>query len=334
MIATAAMMPTSVLCRKAAAMSRPSRKLWMVSPTMMSKPLRPWSWAAEPSSCGPCTSQFSVWQCRQSSSFSSTKNTKIPPRIAAAASCALPRSNACGMTSRKAAPSSAPIAKETSVDTQLARRSSANAASPAESVPPTKLAARIQPSVSVMGPGILLGQPYERGHAAGGAVAPVGIEPLRIGVGAVATAEDALHAARAQPLARHGVEVEQPMAGACARKRRLGRGVAGEECQSDFVTDLIHLGADGGAEPCQQLFSRHAHRLYGVLDHTGGQAAPSRVRRTDYGGSLIRKKNRHAIGNPDCAHPVPRSGDCGVRLRACDDLIEIDHARPMHLPQP
>src|SRR4051812_28709474 len=302
MIATAAMMPTSVLCRKAAAMSRPSRKLWMVSPTMMSRPLRPWSCAPEPSSCGSCTSQFSVWQCRQSSSFSSRKKTKIPPRMAAAASCALPRSNACGITSRKAAPSSAPIAKETSVDTQLARRSSENAASPAESVPPTKLAARIQPSVSVMGPGILLGQPSERsrephigGHAAAGAVAPVGIEALRIRVRAVAAAEDALHTASAQPLARYGVEVEQPMARPRGRKRRFGRGIVRDERQSDLVANFVDLRADRGPEPCEQALPRHAHGVYGVLDHAGGQPAPSGVRRTDYGGTLIGEENRHAV---------------------------------------
>src|SRR6185369_15433467 len=271
MIATAAMMPTSVLCRNAAAMSRPSRKLWMVSPTMISRPLRPWSWPPPPASCGSCTSQFSVWQWRHSRSFSRTKNTKMPPRMAAAASCALPRSNACGITSRNAAPSSAPIANETRVDTQLARRSSANAASPAESVPPTKLAARIQPSVMLMGAGILLGEPaersrepYERRHTTVGAVAPVGIEPLRLRIRAVASAEDALHA----------VEVEQPMAGASGRERVLLL-----EHGAHLVSDLIDLRADRGAEPCDHVFPRDCHRGHRVFDHAGrASRAPAATR--------------------------------------------------------
>src|ERR1044071_791449 len=101
------------------------------------------------------------------------------------------------ITSRKAAPSSAPIAKDTRIGTQLARKSSEKAASPADSVPPTKLAARIQPSVTVMGAAILLGQPYERGHATASAVPPVRIKAFRLRVGAVASPEDALHSARA-----------------------------------------------------------------------------------------------------------------------------------------
>src|SRR5262249_12408813 len=153
-------------------------------------------------------------------------------------------------------PRSAPIANDTSVETQLARSSSANAASPAESVPPTKLAARIQPSVMVMGRGILLGQPaersrepYIRGHAPTRAVAPLGKEAQRIEIGAVAPAKDALHSARRQALPSHCIKVEQPMPWARRRERRLRRRVARDECRSDFVADFVHLRPDGGAEP-------------------------------------------------------------------------------------
>src|SRR5688572_3113099 len=80
----------------------------------------------------------------------------MPPRIATPASRALPFSKACGMISRKAAPSSAPIANDTSIGIQDARRVSANAAAAAESVPPATLAARIQPRV--MGGGFYVSQ--------------------------------------------------------------------------------------------------------------------------------------------------------------------------------
>ena len=57
------------------------------------------------------------------------------------------------MISRNAAPSSAPMANDTSIGTQVARSASDAAARPAESVPPATLAARIQ--ASVMGGWIL-----------------------------------------------------------------------------------------------------------------------------------------------------------------------------------
>src|ERR1700687_4618650 len=138
-----------------------------------------------------------------------TKNAKIPPRIAIAACCDWPFSNACGMTSRKAAPRSAPIAYDTSIGTHAARIASATEASAADSVPPAMLAARIHPRVIAVE---ILREPDQRGHALGPPIAPEGVEPLRVGVGAKAAAVDARHAASLQPLRRDHVQVEEPMA--------------------------------------------------------------------------------------------------------------------------
>src|SRR5262245_54144418 len=115
----------------------------------------------------------------------------MPPRIDSAATCASPCPKACGMISRNAAPSSVPIANETSIGIQLARRYSENAASAADSVPPAKLAARIQPSV--MGLGILR-EPDQRGHSGRRAVPAVRVEADRVRVGAEVAAVDAFHA--------------------------------------------------------------------------------------------------------------------------------------------
>ena len=71
----------------------------------------------------------------------------------AGAWCVSPFAKASGMISRKAAPSSAPMAKDTSIGIQVARTVNAMAARPADSVPPATLAARIQ--ASVMGVWIL-----------------------------------------------------------------------------------------------------------------------------------------------------------------------------------
>src|SRR5688500_16275952 len=323
MIATAAMMPTSVLCRNAAAMSRPSTKLCTVSPTTMSAPLRPRSFDLE--SCGSCTSQFSVWQWRQRSSFSMMKKAKMPPRMAIAAWCGSPRAKAWGMTSRKAAPSSAPMANDTSIGTQLARTVSESAARPADRVPPATLAARIQPSV--MGVGILR-EPDQRGHAAGAAVAAIGIEPLRVGVGAETAAEDPVHALLLQPRARHRVEVEQPVAGARRRKSVL----LGER-GAHFVADLVDAGPDSRPEPGDQLACAHSEGVHRRLDHSGRHAAPARMRAPDYRAGRVGQQQRHAVRDLDRAHGIGRAGDGRIAFES-PGIVEVHDLGAVHLPQP
>ena len=89
-----------------------------------------------------------VWQCRQSSSFSSTKKPRMPARMAAAACArrALLERVRDHVEERRAEQRADRVATRASGST-LARSASANAASATESVPPAKLAARIQPSV-------------------------------------------------------------------------------------------------------------------------------------------------------------------------------------------
>src|SRR6185503_808245 len=109
-------------------------------------------------------------------------------------------------------------------------------ASPAESVPPATLAARIQASVTELrlsrgeiqgwkfrGCDSTLREPDQRRHAAGGAVAAIRVEALRIRIGAQPAAVDALDAELREPLSRHRVQGEQPVARARGDERR-GRG--------------------------------------------------------------------------------------------------------------
>ena len=116
------------------------------------RPLRPWSWAPEPSSCGSCTSQFSVWQWRQSSSFSSTKKHED---AAEDGSRGLVRVAALERVrnhfEERRAEQRADREGNQHRDPARAQRAARTAASPAESVPPAKLAARIQPSVRSWG---------------------------------------------------------------------------------------------------------------------------------------------------------------------------------------
>src|SRR6266850_146257 len=276
----------------------------MVSPTMISAPLRPWS-------CAPSwrswTSQFSVWQCRQSSSFSRTKKPKMPPRIDIAAVWALPTSKACGMTSRNAAPSSAPMAKDTSIGNQLARKASAHAASPTDSVPPATLAAGIQPSV--MGLAILR-EPDQGRHAAGGAFAAVGEEALRLRIRAKPAAMNVLDAARFEPLSGNGVQIEQPMPGAGGNESAL---LLGEKDSANLVAHLVNARPDRRPEPGDQCLGPHcAHRS---LDHARRQAAPSGVGDPDGATVCSGQDHGHAIGNHDRAHRSAAAGYGSVCLR-------------------
>ena len=96
--ATAVVMPSGSEVMAAAAITAPSTKLWNASPTTTG------------STAPSCTSQSWVWQWRQSTSFSRTKNSRMPSSSVAntcgGASC----SSAFGRISSIDAPSSAPTA--------------------------------------------------------------------------------------------------------------------------------------------------------------------------------------------------------------------------------
>src|SRR5712664_3100857 len=234
---------------------------------MINAPLRPWSCApARPASCGSCASQFSVWQWRQMSSFSRMKKPKIPPRMPPAAARVSPFENASGMTLRNAAPSSAPMAYETSVDTQEARRASEKAARPADSVPPTKLATRIQPRV--MGAAILR-EPDGGRHARCRAVAAIGKEAFGVGIGAQAATIDTAHASTLEALPRDRVQVEQPVARTCRDEGCLVSGKGGAHLFAHFV----HLRSDRGPQPAKYSRRVDFRCVDGCFDDAGGEAA-------------------------------------------------------------
>src|SRR3974377_2132054 len=136
----------------------------------------------------------------------------MPARIAAATRRGSACSKACGITSRNAAPSSAPMAYDTSAWIHAARKNSDSAAAQTESAPPAMLATTIHPRTGI-GAGIILRQPDRRGHAFRRLLSPVGIEPRRVRGRAKAAAADALHAQRAEALLRNRIEIQQPVAG-------------------------------------------------------------------------------------------------------------------------
>src|SRR5262249_28800875 len=154
-------------------------------------------------------------------------------------------SNACGMTSRNAAPSSAPMAYDTSIGIHELRTASASAAAAAERIPPAMLAMTIQASAD-MGARLYartLGQPDGGRHALHRLVPAVGEEAILPRVRAEAAAADARYAKGGETLARDRVKVDQPMAGPSRNESRRGGFVMLEEGIAHLGTDLVGLRA-------------------------------------------------------------------------------------------
>ena len=109
-VESATVSPSGAESRKAPAMTTPSTKLWKASPMSRSGPELAW------------TSQSCLWQWRQTSSFSSTKNGMRPTRITGATVVTGNSLAAWGIIPSSAAPSSVPVEK-------LIRRGSARSTS-------------------------------------------------------------------------------------------------------------------------------------------------------------------------------------------------------------
>ena len=205
-------MPELGAFRNAAAISTPSTKLWTVSPTMISVPLRPWSCARRD---GRATSQSSVWQWRHSTSFSSTKNTKMPAEDRERRRCGCPSrtlAESLRGTPRRAARRSH---RTPASEPRIARTSAERAARPAESVPPAS--SRRGSRRASWGPRILRRQPDQRGHAFP-ALSLRTRKIASVGIGTEIAALDSLHALQA--LARHRIQIEQPVSRPRRREAR------------------------------------------------------------------------------------------------------------------
>jgi len=159
----------------------------------------------------------------------------------------------------------------------------ANAARPADSVPPAMLAATIQPSVIALPPRERRGpiiraaphvpdrsrEPDQRCHAPGYAVAAKGEEALRLRMRAPAPAGHAAHATGLQSLTCHRVEVEQPVPGALRRERHRRLLVVKQKRLADFIADFIGARPDRRPEPGLDPVRPRTHRCDGRFDHPG-----------------------------------------------------------------
>src|SRR5581483_11743294 len=329
MIAVAVTIPSCVLSRKAAAMSTPSTKLWNPPPMVIMRPLRPWSFGA---ACRSCASQSSTWQWRHSTSFSSTKNARMPARMVAATDCTWSATaNACGRMSRKTAPSSAPIAKLISPGIQLDRAENAMTEASAKlSTPPPKLATEIHATVPMGGSAL---HPDQARHSAGDPVPAKG-EEARVARRAEAAAVDAADAAARKPSARERGEVGQELAAAERRESVGGAGVAAGERLAHVAADLVRPRPDRGPEPCEHAACRHAHRGDRGLDDACAQAAPSGVRHGHDARRVVAKQHRHAVGDEHRAHFAGPRRHRGVGLDVVRGRVRAGHARSMHLFHP
>src|SRR5258706_11362624 len=241
------------------------------------------------------------------------------------------------MPSRNAAPSSAPIANETSIGTQDARSNSANAAAPTDSAPPARLAATIQPRVigSLYADESL--EPRERSHALARSIAAERKELLTITVGALRPAEDPRNSGAREALSRNRVQVEQPMMRPHCDECSGGCCVAREERIAYLVADFIHARSDRRTEPCEHALRSHGHRLERRFDHARRQAAPAGVGKSDRLAGFTGEQHRHAVRGLDRAHGTRAAQDERVafeRRAASLRKARVVHPDSVHLVQP
>src|SRR3954466_6691810 len=97
--------------------------------------------------------------------------------------------------------------------------------------------------------GGLLRQPYECSHALVRLVAAEGEETMLFGVRAKPSPIHLHHTGLSKALTGNGVKVEQPVARTVRSEGNFRGGIAIEKSLAHLRADLVHLRADGGAEP-------------------------------------------------------------------------------------
>src|SRR3569623_3672819 len=118
-------------------------------------------------------------------------------------------------------------------------------------------------------------QPDQAGHAAGDAVAAIGINARAVVHGAPVAAVYRRHMHGGETLVRELIDVRQPTAGRRRTKSGGGSAVALDEGGVRFRAHLERVGPDRGAEPSHAVRARTLPGAHGILDHAVEQAAPA-----------------------------------------------------------
>ncbi len=92
--------------------------------------------------------------------------------------------------------------------------------------------------------------------------------------GAMIPAVNGCHAAVSQPLPGQQVQIGLPAVG-CALKGRTGLILVRNKCVPNLISNQVGLWPDSRSYPGEQIFCGYPHRLNGLLDNPGGQAAPA-----------------------------------------------------------
>ena len=101
-------------------------------------------------------------------------------------------------------------------------------------------------------------------------------------------AEDLFETHGQQPLACEQIKIGLPPT-ACVTHECAGRPrVVCEERRAHLMAHLERGGPDRRAEPCDEPVRGLAKRTHGGLEHTRGQAAPSRMRSRDAAAVAMR----------------------------------------------
>ena len=180
----------------------------------------------------------------------------------------------------------------------------------------------------------LRAQPHGADHAAGLAVAAVGKEAVALEHGAVPAAVDLANAGTAQGLGGEQINVCQVFAAADGLEGGFGGRVGLDEGSQNVATHFKSVGADGRAEPGEEVGRVGLHGGDGVFQHTTGEAAPAGVGGGHDAAGTVAEEYGQAVSGHDGAGGAAAAVESGIGFRRGVKAVGSGHyAITMYLAQ-
>ena len=177
-------------------------------------------------------------------------------------------------------------------------------------------------------------QPHGADHTAGLAVAAVGKEAVALEHGAVPAAVDLANTGTAQGLGGEQINICQVFAAADGLEGgfggRFGLGEGGQNVAAHFKS----VGADGRAEPGEEVSRVGLHGGDGVFQYTAGEAAPAGVGGGHDAAGAIAEEYGQAVGGHDGAGSEAAAIESGIGVRRSVKAVGSGYyAVAVHLAQ-
>ena len=177
-------------------------------------------------------------------------------------------------------------------------------------------------------------QPHGADHAAGLAVAAVGEKAVALEHGTVPAAVDLANTDTAQGLGGKQVDIGQVFAAADGLEGGFGGGVGLGEGRLNVAAHFKSVGADGGAEPGEEVGRVGLHGGDGVFQHAAGETAPAGVGGSHDAAGAVAEEYGQAVGGHDGTGGAAAVVESGVGFRRGTKAVGSGHyAVAVHLAQ-